>query len=129
MAGGLTSGANTAGSGKLSGADIGGIVGAQIIGSVISGAFAKADAKKQRELEAEIAKLDLAQQKQLAQRMQDVQGEVAKQQAYYEFMAVQNNNEMLNKIQSKRYTSYIVLGVGVLALTVVIVLLKKKKNG
>jgi len=111
------------------GAQLGGAVAGTVVSSIIGGAFAKADAKKTRELQEEISKLDLAQQKQLAQRMQDVQGEVAKQQAYYEFMAVQNNNEMLNRIQSKRYTSYIVLGVGVLALAFVIVALKKKKNG
>jgi hypothetical protein len=114
---------------KISAGDIGGMIGGQIIGSVISGAFAKADAKKQRQLQEELGKLDLAQQKQLAERLQNVQGEIAKQQAYYEFMAVQNNNEMLNKLKSKRYTSYIVLGGGVFALVLVVILLKNKKNG
>jgi hypothetical protein len=114
---------------KISGADIGAMIGGQVVSSVIAGAFGRADAKKTRQLQEEMAKLDLAQQKQLAERLQNVQGEIAKQQAYYEFMAVQNNNEMLNRIQSKRYTSYIVLGVGVLALAFVIVALKRKKNG
>jgi hypothetical protein len=36
---------------------------------------------------------------------------------------------MLNKIQSKRYTSYIVLGIGVTILALVILKLAKKKNG
>lgn len=100
-----------------------------LISTVIGTGFAMSEASKQRKLAEEIAKLDLAQQKQLAERLQDVEGEVAIQQAYYEFMAVQNNNEMLNKLKSKRYTSYIVLGGGVFALALVVILLKKKKNG
>jgi hypothetical protein len=104
-------------------------VGGVIASAVITGAFAKADAKKQRQLQEELAKLDLAQQKELAQRMQDVEGEVAKQQAYYEYLAEQNNNEMLNKLKSKRYTSFIVLGAGVILLAFVVLGLKKKKNG
>ena len=46
-----------------------------------------------------------------------------------QFLAVQNNNEMLNRIQSKRYTSYIVLGVGVTILAVVFLKLAQRKNG
>lgn len=104
---------------------VGGTLGSAIIGS----AFAKADAKKQREMEEKIALLSLEQQKFLEQRLQDVQGEIAKQQIIYQYLAVQNNNEMLNRIQGKRYTSYIVLGVGVVILAVVILKLGKKKNG
>ena len=111
------------------GTQIGTQLGGMILGTVITSAFAKADAKKQRQLEEELAKLDLAQQKELAERMQNVEGEVAKQQAYYEYLAEQNNNEMLNKLKSKRYTSFIVLGVGVILLAFVVLGLKKKKNG
>jgi hypothetical protein len=107
-------------------ANIGGAVFSQVAGVVISGAFAKADAKKQRELERELAQLDLAQQKELVERMQNVQGEVAKQGEYYKFLAEQNRNEMLNKIQGKRYASFIVLGVGVMLLAIVVLKLSKK---
>lgn len=106
-------------------ANIGGAVVSQVFGTVITGAFAKADAKKQRQLQEELAKLDLAQQKELVERMQNVQGEVAKQGEYYKFLAEQNKNEMLNRIQGKRYTSYIVLGVGVMLLAIVVLKLKK----
>lgn len=100
-----------------------------IISQAIGVGFAMVDANKTRKLQEQLAKLDLAQQKQLAERLQDVQGEIAIQQAFYEYLAVQNNNEMLNRIQNKRYTAYIVLGVGVLVLSLVVVGLKKKKNG
>jgi hypothetical protein len=112
-----------------SGAQIGIGLGGAVVSTVITSAFASADQKKQRQLQEELAKLDLAQQKELAQRMQDVEGEVAKQQAYYEYLAEQNNNEMLNKLKSKRYTSFIVLGAGVILLAFVVLGLKKKKNG
>jgi len=118
---------------KSSGGGAGGAIGGAILGSIgsarVSGAFAKADAKKQREMEEKINLLSLDQQKFLEQRLQDVQGEIAKQQIIYQYLAVQNNNEMLNRIQGKRYTSYIVLGVGVVILAIVILKLGKKKNG
>lgn len=103
------------------------IVGAAI-SSIIGGAFAKADAKKQRDLEEELAKLSLDQQKEIAIHLQDVQGELEKQKYVYQYLAVKNNQEVLGKIQSKRYTSYIVLGFGIAFLATVVILLSKKKH-
>jgi len=109
--------------------DLGGAVAGTIISSVIGGYFAKGEAEKGRALQEEIAKLSLAQQKLLEERLQDVQSETERQGMVYQFLAVQNNNEMLNRIQSKRYTSYIVLGVGAIILALVFVKLAKRKNG
>lgn len=113
-------------SGASTGGAIGGAVGGAVISSVIGGLFAKGEAKKGRQLQEEIAKLSLAQQKQLEERLQDVKSETERQSFVYQYLAVQNNNEMLNKIQSKRYTSYIVLGVGVTILALVVLKLSKK---
>jgi len=110
-------------------ADIGGAVGGAIVSQVIGGYFARGEAEKGRALQEELAKLSLAQQKQLEERLQDVQSETERQGMVYQFLAVQNNNEMLNRIQSKRYTSYIVLGVGVTILALVFLKLAKRKNG
>jgi hypothetical protein len=99
---------------------------APIISSVIGGLFAQGEGKKARKLEAELQKLSLAQQKQLEERLQDVKAETERQALVYEFLAVQNNNEMINRVQSKRYTSYIVLGVGATILALVFVKLAKK---
>ena len=105
-------------------------VGGQIVGAVISqvigGMFAKGENEKALKLQAELSKLTLAQQKQLEERLQDVQSETERQGMVYQFLAVQNNNEMLNRVQGKRYTSYIVLGVGVTILALVILKLAKK---
>jgi len=109
--------------------DLGGAVGGAIVSEVIGGYFARGEAEKGRALQEEIAKLSLAQQKLLEERLQDVQSETERQGMVYQFLAVQNNNEMLNRIQSKRYTSYIVLGVGVTILALVFLKLAKRKNG
>jgi len=106
--------------------NIGGAVVGTLISGVVGGLFAKGEAEAGRRLQEQLAKLSLAQQKELEQRLQDVKAETERQSLVYQFLAVQNNNEMLNKIQSKRYTSYIVLGVGVTILAVVILKLSKK---
>ena len=111
--------------GGSGGAAAGAVVGA-VISSVVGGLFAKGEASKARSLQKQLAKLSLAQQKELEERLQNVKAETERQSLVYQYLAVQNNNEMLNKIQSKRYTSYIVLGVGVTILAVVILKLSKK---
>ena len=88
--------------------------------------FAKEEGRKARELQKELEKLSLAQQKELEIRLQDVKSQLAREELVYKYLAVQNNNEMLNKIKSKRYTSYIVLGIGVTILASVILKLSKK---
>jgi hypothetical protein len=119
---GATGGAKSGG--KL--ADVGGAVVGAVISSVVSGMFAKGENAKALKLQEELSKLSLAQQKQLEERLQDVQSETERQGMVYQFLAVQNNNEMLNRVQGKRYTSYIVLGVGVTVLALVILKLAKK---
>ena len=111
------------------GASLGGAVGGAIVSSIIGGAFAKEEAGKQRELIERLEKLSLAQQKEIAERLQNVQGEIQKQSLVYEYLAVQNNNEALLKIQNKRYASYAILGIGAFALIFVMFKLVKKKNG
>jgi hypothetical protein len=121
-----TSTTSSASSG-LTGAGIGAV--GTIASSVITSAFAQSDAKKQRELIEKLEKLALAQQKELQERLQDVQGELAKQEIIYKYLAVQKNDEALAKIKSKRYTSYMILGGAIIGLILVMFKLKKKKNG
>jgi mRNA-degrading endonuclease RelE of RelBE toxin-antitoxin system len=106
--------------------DVAGALGGAVITTVIGGMFAKGEADKARKLQKELAKLSLAQQKQLEERLQDVKSETERQGMIYQFLAVQNNNEMINRVKSKRYTSYIVLGVGVTILALVVLKLSKK---
>ena len=120
---GASSGAS---SGVSTGGAIGGAIGGALIGGVINGLFAKEEGRKARELQKELEKLSLAQQKELEIRLQDVKSQLAREELVYKYLAVQNNNEMLNRIKSKRYTSYIVLGIGVTILASVILKLSKK---
>lgn len=106
--------------------DVAGAIGGAVITTVIGGMFAKGEAEKARKLQKEIANLSLAQQKQLEERLQDVKSETERQAMVYQFLAVQNNNEMINRVKSKRYTSYIVLGVGLTILALVVLKLSKK---
>jgi hypothetical protein len=110
-------------------ANVGGALAGTVISSVIGGLFAKGENDKALKLQKQIFDLSLSQQKQLEERLQDVQSETERQGLMYQYLAVQNNNEMLNKIKGKRYTSYIVLGVGVTVLALVFLKLAQRKNG
>jgi outer membrane lipoprotein SlyB len=110
-------------------ANLGGAVAGTVISTVIGGLFAKGENDKALKLQKQISDLTLAQQKQLEERLQDVQSETERQGLMYQYLAVQNNNEMLNRIKGKRYTSYIVLGVGVTVLALVFLKLAQRKNG
>ena len=100
-----------------------------VIGS-LAGYFGGAEqGRKNRDLMKELGQLSLDLQKQLAERLQDAKTETERQSLAWQFLAVQNNNEMLNRVQGKRYTSYIVLGVGITILALVFLKLAKRKNG
>jgi hypothetical protein len=111
------------------GAQLGGAVAGVLISSIIGGAFAKEEAGKQRELAERLEKLSLAQQKELEERLQNIQSEIQRQSLVYQYLAVQQHNEALLKIQNKRYTSYAILGVGAFALIFIMFKLIQKKNG
>ena len=101
-------------------------VGGQVVSTIITSAFAKSDAAKQRDLEEMLGRLSLDQQKELEIHLQDVQGEVAKQKIVYDYLAKKNIQEVEGKIKSKRYTSYMILGGGIIFLAIVVILLKRK---
>lgn len=106
--------------------DVIGAVGGAVIGSLV-GYFGGAEqGRKNRDLMNDLAQLSLAQQKQLEERLQDSRTETERIALAYQFLAVERNNESLNKIKGKRYTSYIVLGVGVTILAVVFLKLAKR---
>lgn len=86
------------------------------------------DAKKRREMEERLAKLSLAQQKALAERLQNVQGDVAKMKIVYEALAVDKNRDALLQLNKSKYTGIALLGVGVAVLGIVL-FLAKVKNG
>ena len=111
--------------GSESGGGVGQIAGA-VIGSLTSYFGGAEQGRKNRDLMNDLAQLSLAQQKQLEERLQDSKTETERIALAYKFLAVERNNEALNKIKGKRYTSYIVLGVGVTILALVFLKLAKR---
>jgi hypothetical protein len=124
-----SSGSGGAGAGAGAVAQLGGAIVGSIASGIIGNAFAKSEGKKQRELTERLEKLSLAQQKEIAERLQNIQGEIEKQSLVYQYLAVQQHNEALLKIQNKRYVSYGILGIGAFALIFVMFKLVKSKNG
>ena len=112
----------------MAGGAVLGAIGGSVASTIVTMGFAKADAKKQREMEEKLSLLSLAQQKDLEQRLQDIQGELAKQEIIYKYLAVQKNDEALAKIKGRQYTAYIVIGLGVAVLSIVILKLVQRKN-
>jgi hypothetical protein len=128
--GGIGTATATSGGTKSSGSgDAIGAVGGALIGSLTSYFGGAEQGRMNRDLQEKLAKLSLAQQKELELRLQDSKTETERQALAYQFLAVQKNDEALNKLKGKRYTSYIVLGVGVTILAVVFLKLAKRKNG
>jgi uncharacterized membrane protein len=106
--------------------DVVGQLGGVLISS-LAGYFGGAEqGRKNRDLMNDLAQLSLAQQKELEIRLQDSKTETERQALAYKFLAVQKNNEAINKMKGKRYTSYIVLGVGVTILALVFLKLAKR---
>jgi hypothetical protein len=118
--------ASSTGGKKGGSGDAIGQIGGVLIGS-LAGYFGGAEqGRKNRDLMNDLAQLSLAQQKQLEERLQDSKTETERIALAYKFLAVERNNEALNKIKGKRYTSYIVLGVGVTILALVFLKLAKR---
>ena len=51
-----------------------------------------------------------------------------KQKIVYQYLADKNKQDALNSMKSKRYTSYIILGGGIILLAGVVILLSRKKH-
>lgn len=100
-------------------------VGVGLAGNLI---VASKDAKERRKMEDRLSKLSLAQQKALAERLQNVQGDVAKMQIVYQALAVDKNRAALLDLNKSKYVGIAVLG-GALVFLGIVILIAKNKNG
>ena len=113
----------------MAAADIVG-AGSAVVGALGGIFFASKDAKERRQLEEKIAKLTLDQQKELATKQLEVQTDLEKMRILYQYLAVVKNNDALAVLDKKKYTSYIILGTGLIALGIVIIIARKQNaNG
>jgi NADH/NAD ratio-sensing transcriptional regulator Rex len=102
----------------------------QLIGTFIQIGFAKDNAKQQRELQEKIAKLSLESQENIAKALANAQTSIEKQRIGFQILSLEKNEVLLRDLQKDKTTSLIFVGLGTLALAVVIFLVKiKKRNG
>jgi len=112
---------------KAQGGFSGGDIVGQLVGTFISIGFAKNDAKKQRKLQEKIAKMSLENQQVIANRLAQAQTNIEKQRIAFQILALENNANLVRELEADKNKSLIVVGVGVMALAVVIFLAKRKK--
>ena len=93
-----------------------------IIGLVAGGI----DAKKNRELQEKLAKLSLAQQKELEEKMLATQSQLERLNIMYKTFAVLENQKLLDARKGKQLILLAVLGGGVLILTAMAIFYKRK---
>ena len=99
----------------------------QLIGTFISIGFAKNNAKEQRKLQEKIAKMSLESQENIARALANAQTDIEKQRIGFQILALEKNEVLLRDLQKDKTTSLIFVGMGAVALAVVIFLAKRKK--
>ena len=93
-----------------------------IVGTV----FAVNDAKKNRELQEKLGRMSLAQQKELEEKLQETNSQLARLDIMYKTFAVLENQKLVDSRKNKQLTLLAVLGGGVLVLTAMAIFYKKK---
>jgi len=98
-------------------------MGVNTIIGLVSGGIS---AKKNRELQEKLAKLSLAQQKELEEKMLATQSQLERLNIMYKTFAVLENQKLLDARKGKQLTLLAVLGGGVLVLTAMAIFYKRK---
>jgi multidrug resistance efflux pump len=88
----------------------------QGVTGLITSSIAKNSAKKQEELNAYLQGLSEKQIAQLDANLKAATNEMERQKVLFQSMAVERNQELIKKTDSKRNISFIVVGVGVFVL-------------
>lgn len=118
-------GGSSSGGGGASGGGKGDLImmGVQVLSGLVMGAV---ENKKMRQLQEKLAKLSLAQQKELEEKMLATQSEIERLSIMYKTFAVLENQKLLDARKGKQLTLLAVLGGGVLVLTALAIFYKKK---
>lgn len=119
------SGGGGGGGGAKAGGGKGDLIamGVQIISGLVMGAV---EGKKMRQLQEKLAKLSLAQQKELEEKMLATQDSLERLNIMYKTFAVLENQKLLDARKGKQLTLLAVLGGGVLLLTAMAIFYKRK---
>lgn len=118
-------GGSSSGGGGTSGGGKGDLImmGVQVLSGLVMGAV---ENKKMRQLQEKLAKLSLAQQKELEEKMLATQSQIERLSIMYKTFAVLENQKLLDARKGKQLTLLAVLGGGVLVLTALAIFYKKK---
>ena len=98
--------------------------GVQIIVGLVANSIS---AKKSRELQEKLATLSLKQQKELTERMQDANTEIARLNIMYQTFAVLENQKLVDSRKSKQLRLFYFLGGGSLLLVGMAIIFKRNK--
>ena len=98
--------------------------GVQVLVGLVSSSVS---AKKNRELQEQLAKLSLKQQKELTERLQDVTSDVDRLRIMYQTFAVLENQKLIDSRKDKQLTLFYFLGGGSLLLVGMAIIFKRKK--
>lgn len=98
-------------------------MGVQIISGLVMGAV---EGKKMRQLQEKLAKLSLAQQKELEEKMLATQDSLERLNIMYKTFAVLENQKLIDERKDKQLTLLYFLGGGVLLLTAMAIFYKRK---
>tara|TARA_R110001606_G_scaffold7664_1_gene33525 strand:+ start:262 stop:627 length:366 start_codon:yes stop_codon:yes gene_type:complete len=100
------------------------VEGAKIIIGLVSSSIT---AQKNRELQEKLATLTLKQQRELTERMQDVNSEIERLNIMYQTFAILENQKLVDSRKSKQLTLFYFLGGGSLLLVGMAIIFKRKK--
>lgn len=84
------------------------------------------DAKKNRELQEKLGKLSLQQQKELEQRLQDANTQIARLNIMYQTFAVLENQKLIDERKNKQLTLFYFLGGGSMILVAMAIIFKRR---
>jgi predicted ABC-class ATPase len=98
--------------------------GVQVLVGLVSSSIS---AKKNRELQEQLAKLSLKQQKELTERLQDVTSDVDRLRIMYKTFAVLENQKLIDSRKDKQLTLFYFLGGGSLLLVGMAIIFKRRK--
>lgn len=90
--------------------------------------FSSGQNKKNKELAEKLSQLDVAQQEELKTKVASVSTELKKTEVLFDYLNKIKESQIKKQIAKKRIVNFAIIGVGVLAL-VVVVLKLKEKNG
>lgn len=86
------------------------------------------NAKKNRELQEKLGKMSLQQQKELEERLQDANTQIARLNIMYQTFAVLENQKLIDERKNKQLTLFYFLGGGSMLLVAMAIIYKMRKK-